>query len=88
LGIWLAPLNMNINFMMIHIMKSFKQIIKHCKKIKEVKAINLIIKIFLIILLFIIKLSLHLIKFDLSLTKEIEMYRNIPPIDTKKKLSQ
>ena len=66
----------------------YKQIINHCKKIKEVKPINLIIKILLMILLFIIKLSLHLIKFDLSLTKEIEMYRNIPPIDTKKKLSQ
>ena len=28
----------------------------------------------------------NLIKFDLSLTKEIEMYRNIPPIDIKNKI--
>lgn len=61
----------------------FKQIIN---EIKEIKARNLIIKILLIILLFIIKLSFNYIKFDLSLTKEIEIYRNIPPIDTKNKI--
>jgi hypothetical protein len=55
----------------------FKQIRNHCKKIKEIKAKNLIIKILLIILLSIIKLSFNLIKLDLSLKKEIEMYRNI-----------
>jgi glycosyltransferase involved in cell wall biosynthesis len=56
------------------------------ENIKEINAKNLIIKILLIIILSIIKLSFNLIKFDLSITKEIEMYRNIPPIDTKNKI--
>ena len=51
------------------------------ENIKEINAKNLIIKILLIIILSIIKLSFNLIKFDLSITKEIEMYRNIPPIN-------
>jgi hypothetical protein len=64
----------------------FKQIKNYLTKIKEFNTKNLIIKILLIILLSIIELSFNLIKFDLSLTKEIEMYRNIPPIDIKNKI--
>ena len=65
---------------------SFKQNGDFWKKIIEFNTKNLIIKILLIILLSIIELSFNVIKFDLSLTKEIEMYRNIPPIDTKNKI--
>ena len=64
----------------------FKQIRNYSKKINKFNTKKLIIKILLIILLSIIKLSFYLIKFDLSLTKEIEMYRNIQPIDNKNKI--
>jgi len=62
-----------------------KQIRNHPKKIKKFNKQNLL-KIILLIILLIIELSFNLIKFDLSLTKEIEMYRNIPPIEIKNKI--
>lgn len=64
----------------------FKQNRSYFKKLKDIKVKNSIIKVLLIIILSIIELSFYLINFDLSLTKEIEMYRNILPIDTKKKI--
>ena len=63
------------------------QIRKNSEEIKDLKAKNLIIKILLIIILLsFIKLSFNSIKFDLSLSKEIKMYQNIPPIDSENKI--
>jgi len=58
-----------------------KHIRKHYKKIKELKAKRLIIKILLIILFTFISL-----KHDLSLSKEIKKYQNILLIKPKKKI--
>ena len=73
---------------MKHDINQFKQIINHCKKIKELKSKNLITKIFLIILLLLsfIKLSFNSLIFDLNLAEEIKMYQNIRPIDPKNKI--